>query len=112
MVAPRLNRTLTLQERQMTPDGQGGFDVAWVTLGHLPAAVDARSGRERFGGERVSSSISTRITVRAAPIGATSRPSPQQRFLEDTRIYAIRAVGEADVDGLYLECWAEEGVLT
>lgn len=112
MVAPRLNRRLELQERQMTPDGQGGFDVSWVTLGSLPASIDARSGRERLAGERMTSRTGTKITVRAAPVGASSRPKPQQRFVEGARTYAIRAIAEADVDGLYLECWTEEGRIT
>jgi len=107
--APKLNRRLDLEERVVTPDGSGGFSTAWQKLGTLPAQLLARSGRERFIGGRVVSGTSFRITVRAAPFGAVSRPRPDQRFRDGARTYAILAVAESNKSDLYLECWAEEG---
>jgi hypothetical protein len=49
-----------------------------------------------------------RITVRAAPYGAPSRPAAGQRFREGTRIFQINAVAEQGVDALFLTCFAEE----
>ncbi len=107
---PSLNRRLDLEDRVMIPDGAGGFAVSWSKLGTLPAMIRPRTGSERSIGERTVSRTGFRITVRAAPDGAPSRPKPEQRFRDGTRVYDIRAVAENSESALYLDCWAEEGV--
>jgi len=107
--SPKLDRRLDLEDRVETPDGSGGFDVSWTKLGSLPAEVISRTGRERFIGGKGVSSLAYRITVRAAPEGAASRPKPDQRFRDGGRIYSILAVAESNKSDLYLYCWAEEG---
>ena len=107
---PTLNRRLDLEDRVVTPDGAGGFTVSWSKLGVLPATVRPRTGTERTIGGRTVSRTGFRITVRAAPVGAPSRPKPEQRFRDGTRVYDIRAVSENSESALYLDCWAEEGV--
>ncbi len=110
MARVTLNRKLTLEEAQRVPDGAGGFDETWVVLGTLWADIAARSGRET-GGEAVSlSSTGYRITVRAAPFGAPSRPKPGQRLCDGARIFRIDAVAEKDGAGRFLTCFAEEEV--
>ncbi|WP_425090963.1 head-tail adaptor protein [Tropicimonas sp. S265A] len=111
MKAPRLTRPLTLEERQQTPDGGGGFVETWVPLGTLWAEVDSRSGRET--GRRQAASVSLtnlRITVRAAPFGDPSRPKPEQRFRDGARIYRILAVADSDPLARYLICYSDEEV--
>ena len=108
---PNLTRKLELQESVATPDGAGGFDVQWTTLGELWADMRASRGRESLVGARASSSVVWRIFVRAAPFGAPSRPTPNQRFVEGSRIFTILSVAEVTGHELYLECWAEEGSL-
>ncbi len=48
--------------------------------------------------------------MRAAPIGAPSRPRPDQRFREGARIFRIHSVTERDDQGRYLTCFATEEV--
>ena len=112
MTAPLLNRALELQDRQLAPDGSGGFVVSWQSLGTLYADIVSRRGTERIIGGRMVPSVTYIITVRAAPKGAPSRPEPEQRFVDGARIFTILAVSEADRHGGYLECWAEEGTET
>ncbi|WP_440486719.1 phage head completion protein, partial [Salipiger bermudensis] len=50
------------------------------------------------------------ITVRGAPLGASNRPLPGQRFRQQTRLFRIVAVTEAEPGGLYLTCEAREEV--
>ena len=88
----QLTRRLTLEEAQSTPDGSGG------------------SGRERAAEFATVSSVPYRITVRAAPFGAPSRPKPDQRFREGTRLFRILAVADNDDQGRYLTCFAQEEV--
>lgn len=108
---PQLNRKLTLEERVTTPDGSGGFAVQWSPLGDLWADMRATRGNEQIIGRRETQSLAWRIRVRSAPIGAPSRPKPDQRFVEGTRVFTILAVSELAGTDLYLDCWAEEGTL-
>lgn len=102
--APQMTRRLILEGPERVPDGAGGFQEAWVPLGHIWAEVMPRTGRD--DGE--ISRLGLRITVRAAPQGAPSRPTPQQRFRDGSRLYRIEAVTESDPTGRYLTCFASE----
>lgn len=107
----RLSRRLTLEERESAPDGSGGHAVTWRAVGVLWAEVSGRGGREDFIGGQATPRVRIRILVRSAPVGAPSRPRPDQRLREGTRVFDILTVVEHDADGRYLEIAAEEGVL-
>lgn len=106
----RLNRALVLEAPLRQPDGAGGFRQGWAGLGLHWAKVEARSGRDLGAMGAALSRVRLRITIRAAPPGSTRRPAPEQRFREGGRIFAIRAVREADPEGRYLVCEADEEV--
>lgn len=107
----RLSRRLVLEGRQNLPDGLGGYLVSWKHLGTLWADIAARTGREDFIAGQARPRVKFRILVRAAPVGAPSRPRPDQRFREGGRVFNILTVAEADPRGRYLEIVAEEGIL-
>lgn len=107
-----LGRRLVLEEASRQPDNAGGYTENWSELGTLWAELRAGTGRERALTAAVLSYVPYRITVRAAPVGAVSRPKPGQRFREGNRVYRIEAVSDSDRNGLYLECFAKEEVLT
>lgn len=104
----RLNRALTLEALQRTPDGGGGHVETWVALGRLWAEVRPGTGRETDGEEFPLALVGYRITVRSAPPGAPSRPRAGQRFREGGRSFAILAVTEREGEGQYLTCFAKE----
>ncbi len=109
MKTPRLDRRLVLEEARRSPDGAGGFSSRWVALGTLWAGIrHGGAGREAARDHLTLSSVVLRITVRAAPVGAASRPRPDQRFREGGRIFHILSVVEADPHGRYLLCHARE----
>ncbi|MFK7746322.1 MAG: phage head closure protein [Roseobacter sp.] len=108
MSTPRLNRRLVLEAEDRLSDGSGGFITSWQVLGTLWAEVIARTGRETAQSGAPVSSMSYRILVRGAPVGAPARPKPEQRFRDGTRLFLIQAVAEEDVDGRYLTCFATE----
>ena len=110
-VLPRLNRRLTLEERQRLGDGAGGFTEHWQAKGVLWAEVIARSGRAGQQAGAPLSDTSYRITVRAAPVGSPARPHPEHRFRDGSRIFDIQAVAESERDGRYLTCFANEEVV-
>ncbi len=105
-----LNRSLVLEAPVRVSDGAGGFTETWQTQGTLWAEVSARTGRETIGGDASLSKTGYRITVRAAPHGAPSRPAPEQRFRDGTRIFRILSVAGRDQAGRFLTCFAEEEV--
>ncbi|MHA6268033.1 head-tail adaptor protein [uncultured Aliiroseovarius sp.] len=110
MKAPILNRRLTLEDPVRLPDGAGGFSQVWQPLGDHWAEIKPGTGRERAAGFATVSSIRFRITVRAAPDGAPSRPKPDQRFRAGARVFRILAVTEADAGAHYLTCFAQEEI--
>lgn len=108
MIAPCLNRALTLETRVRLPDGAGGFSDSWQALGQLWAEMRAGAGRNAAGEEVSLSSTLHRVILRAAPPGATARPVPGQRLTSGTRHFAILSVTEADPAGRYLLCITKE----
>lgn len=106
----RLNRKLVLEDAQTVPDGAGGFEETWVPLGALWAHVKAGTGREKAAEFVTLSTVPYRITVRASPVGAPSRPKPEQRFRDGERVFRIQAVTEDAAAGTYLVCFAREEV--
>ncbi|MEL6168226.1 MAG: head-tail adaptor protein [Pseudomonadota bacterium] len=105
-----LNRKLTLEEAAVAPDGAGGFTETWSSVGEIWAHVKPGTGREKAQDFVTLSTVPYRITVRAAPDGAPSRPKPNQRFRDGSRLFRIRAVAEANPDARYLVCFAQEEV--
>ncbi len=105
-----LNRRLVLEEASRVADGAGGFTEAWTPIGVVWAALKPGTGRERIGGNLTLSAVPYRITVRAAPFGAPSRPRPDQRFREGARLFRILAVADHDPDRAYLTCHCTEEV--
>ncbi len=110
MTVPRLDRPLVLEAPQRVADGAGGFVEVWQPLGTLWAGVETRTGRERIEARAPVSAMRYRITVRGALVGSPQRPQPQQRFRDGPRVYVIEAVAEADRQGRYLICFADEEV--
>jgi head-tail adaptor len=109
-MTPRMNRRLALEGVLRVPDGAGGFDESWQVLGHVWAEVLPGTGRDAAGEEVTLASVAYRITTRAAPVGSPSRPKPEQRFRDGTRLFRILAVTERDADGRYLISFAREEV--
>lgn len=109
---PNLNRQLILEAPQRVPDGAGGYTVTWTTLGMHWAELRARTGRESAGVATSLSRSTFSITLRAAPVGSPSRPLPEQRLRDGSRIFQITAVTESAASARYLICYAEEERVT
>ncbi len=111
MSVPRLNRRLTLESPGRLSDGAGGFYQIWTVLGVLWAELTARTGRETQVAGAALSSVPYQVIVRGAPFGHPERPVPEQRFRDGERVFHIRSVAEADPEGRYLVCMADEEVV-
>ena len=111
MSVPRLNRRLTLESPGRVPDGAGGFEQSWTALGVVWAELKARTGRETQVAAAALSTVPYTVVVRATPVGDPQRPVPEQRFRDGSRVFHIRSVAEADPEGRYLTCIADEEVV-
>jgi head-tail adaptor len=112
MSVPQLNRKMVLEAPLRVPDGAGGFVESWGALGVIWAAVRAGTGREAEAAGLSISTVPYKITVRAAPEGAASRPVAGQRMRSGGRVFRLLAVTEADARAQYLTCIAREEVVT
>ncbi len=110
MAEIKLNRRLVLEAPERAPDGAGGYAETWRQVGEIWADIAALTGRETVDGTAQLSSTGYKITVRAAPHGAPSRPKPEQRLRSGSRVFNITAVTERDALGRYLTCYATEEV--
>lgn len=106
MKTPHFNRKLVLEAPQRVSDGAGGFSEVWQSLGIIWGEVLPRGA----GREVEASELKLKITVRAAPQGAPSRPTAAMRFRDGERLYRIEAATEAEAAGRYLVCFAKEEV--
>lgn len=109
--AASLTTALVLEQKGRTPDGGGGWEVAWTPLGTLWAAVRSSSGREGVLGARAHGRVTHKVRVRWAAPTSPRRPRADQRFMGGTRAFDILAVTEARERG-FLDCWCEEGPLS
>lgn len=110
MTAPQLNRALVLEAPLKVADGAGGYTCDWQPLGVLWAELKAGTGRESRAPATSVARVPYRITVRAAPYGAPSRPTPGQRFRDGIRVFTINAVAEKGVHAQFLTCHVDEEV--
>ena len=108
MSLPRLTRAMILEAPIRTPDGAGGHQTTWSALGTVYADVKSGTGRQVTDLTAALSKLTCRVIVRAAPIGAPSRPEAGQRLREGARVFRIDAVASYDRGGLYLACFAVE----
>jgi len=110
MKPPVLSRKLTLEDPTRVSDGSGGHMETWQALGSVWAEIQPLTGRSKVQGGVDLSLQRYRITVRATPVGSASRPRPDQRFRDGTRLFLIHAVAETDDAGRYLTCFVQEEI--
>ncbi|MEL7345411.1 MAG: head-tail adaptor protein [Pseudomonadota bacterium] len=111
MSAPLLTTKITLQARVRSPDGSGGFSEIWTDLGILWGALERSRGSKVTGQEIPLSRARYRVIVRAAPVGAASRPEVAQRFAIDGQIFNILSVLHHDQGQRFLACEVEEEIV-
>jgi len=98
----RLSHRLTLETPVRTPDGGGGWALAWEAVAEMWAAVEMSTGGERVEGGRLSGTVKARITIRYR-----DDVTPAMRFRNGGQVYEI--LNALDMDGRrrYLACDCE-----
>jgi SPP1 family predicted phage head-tail adaptor len=94
---------LTLERPTATPDGAGGFTLAWNAITILPADVAPVKADERSVDEGLSDLTLHKIVIRKRADILSS-----DRFRLGTRVFRIRSIVDPDEDGRFLVCVCEE----
>ena len=97
------------------PASQPNAELDLFGMARMDNGVDAvmsliEAGGADDGEAGTLSKVALKITLRAAPIGASTRPQAGQRLREGTRVYSIDAVTLAHPGGRYVTCHATEEV--
>lgn len=108
MAMPLLNRRFVLEAKDSQPDGQGGFDLTWTSLGTLWGELRGMTGQDRDREGAALALASYRVTLRSAAPGSQQRPEAGQRLRDGSRIFEILAVVDRDVEGRWLTCFCRE----
>lgn len=83
----RLDRRLALEEAERSPDGAGGWTVAWSAVATLWAGIELVRGGETPRAEAVTAEATHRVILRRR-----SDVTPAMRFREGVRVLDILAV--------------------
>ena len=98
----KLRHRLTLETASDTPDGAGGVERAWTSLGEIWAAVEPVSASDAVVADKRVGSLTHRIVVRHREL------TLDHRFKLGLRIFSIRALRDREEDGRFLECLVAE----
>ncbi|MDE1901664.1 MAG: phage head closure protein [Alphaproteobacteria bacterium] len=101
-----MRKQISIQQEQPTPDGAGGYALAWVTLATVWADIMPVSGRETFAAAHLEGRVTHKITLRwRGDVAITS----DMRVLYNTRAFNIHAVMNNDESDHFITILAEEG---
>jgi SPP1 family predicted phage head-tail adaptor len=96
-----------LQSEQQTPDGAGGYTLAWTNFATVWAEITPVTGDTVFVSGHLEAHITHKMTIRYLA-GVTT----DMRILWNSRTFNIRAVTNVEERNRVLELLVEEGVAT
>ena len=86
-----LRDRITIEQKSVTQDAEGGEVVTWTTFAIVWASKTSITGREFFAAQQVSSTVSTKFGLRWLD-GVTTA----MRVSYDSKLYNIVAVLDTD----------------
>jgi SPP1 family predicted phage head-tail adaptor len=110
MPAGRLNRRVRFEEEVRTPDGAGGYSLAWALILEAWGGLQLERGRERVDAGRLADAIAAILTIRSSveARGLTAA----NRVTIDGEPWNIRSVANEDQHNKYLSMVVEKGGAT
>ena len=101
--AGALNRRITIQKQINTPDGEGGYSIAWATFISTFAKVDSNAGSEPYFADQLYPHAQFSITIRYR-----KGIIPGMRILLGTHTLRIRSIVDPTYEHVYLTLRCEE----
>jgi SPP1 family predicted phage head-tail adaptor len=98
----RLRHRLTIEQAARTDDEGGGAALVWEAVAEVWGAVEAVSGQESVGADRVTGSAIYSITIRYR-----DGIAPSMRFRREDEIFEILSVLDEDGRRRFLTCKCE-----
>lgn len=98
----KLRHRLTIEQPVRAEDGGGGSATSWAALGEVWGAVEAATGDERIGADRVTGHAACTITIRYR-----ADVTPSMRFRRGTELFHILAALDKDGRRRLLTCQCE-----
>lgn len=109
----QLDKRGTLEDASHSDDGYGGGGKTWSKVNDLWCSITPLRGSEFYEGQKITSSVDTRIVIRA-PVEDTSgskvRPKPNMRFIHDGRTFGIEYVIDLHEEGDWYELYCKEDI--
>lgn len=100
--AAQLNKRVTIQNRSLSADGQGGFTELWANASTVWCSIEPMKGYERFQAAQSATPVTHKIVMRYnRTVSTTSRLKFGDRYFEvkevlnrneDNRFLDIRAI--------------------
>jgi SPP1 family predicted phage head-tail adaptor len=106
MYIGKLRKQVALQQEQKTPDGAGGYALAWTTLATVWADIIPQSGKEVFASGPLEGHVTHKITMRWR---ADLAPTTAMRLMIGARAFNIRSVINKDEGNRWIVLLVEEG---
>lgn len=104
-----LRRRITVQQETRTPDGGGGFVIAWADVCTVWAKVWPITPREAMDGERLEARVDTLIVIRYRP-GNTITAG--MRISADGLLYQIKGLADVESRHEFIELTCTAGMGT
>jgi SPP1 family predicted phage head-tail adaptor len=101
-----LRKQVSVQAEQRTPDGAGGYALAWTTLATVWADISPASGNEIYVAGHLEGHVTHKVTMRWRGDLAIAT---DMRLLYNARVFNIRAVMNKDESNQWATLLVEEG---
>ena len=99
-----LRHSVTIQERTLTADGQGGSTESWSTFTTAWVAIEPTSAAQQFYAQHLKHRVTHKITARYFS-GLTS----DMRIIFGSRTFHVRGYRDLEERNRFYEIMAEEG---
>jgi len=104
-----LRKQIVIQSEQQTPDGAGGYALAWTNVATVWAEISPVSGRELSAAGQLEGRVTHKMTTRwRGDLAITT----DMRILYNARPFNIRAVINTDESNQWADILVEEGTAT
>lgn len=107
MAAGPMRRRITFQEESQTPDGGGGYELAWSDIVTVWGSFQPERGRERIEAGRLAETLGGVIKIRSS--AASRAITPGNRAVMSGVSYNIRSISNPDQRNKFLEMTVERG---
>jgi len=105
----KLRKRVVLQAEAQTPDGAGGYTLAWATVATVWATIAPASGHEIYVSGHLEGRVTHKVTMRwRGDLSVTA----DMRLLYGTRVFNIRAALNIGEENRQTVLFVEEGCAT